>query len=539
MHWLLLISGVALYLIVRYRVAPITSTPVWLLWFVLMIPALMIAIWFIFHKGSEPLPRGLLIISFGISALSYIALVQAGRKPLKPKSSRSEAEMTSSDSSTSGSDASGSDASGSDASGSDASGSNASDSGASDSGASDSNVFAPNSSVTKTSQKNFLDAIEEGQLKQCFSWSTYYLKNLEYRPQAVVCRGQLRTEPEKAYETIQKKVAEQFGDRFLVVFQSLGKDETYFVIVPNPQFQSKTLASPIYRPGIALVLLVATLLTTSYVGLEMVRPDLNPNLLLEQPELLRLGLPYGITLMLFLGVHELGHFFASRHYRLKASLPYFIPFPHYLGTFGAFVQVQSPMPNRKTLFDVGIAGPIAGLMIAVPALLWGLVHSELVVLPTEQNNLPLQAFDPKQSLLFFVLSKAIYGAKLSLEQGISLHPVAIAGGLGLAVTAINLMPVGQLDGGHIIHAMFGQRKAAIIGHISRLLLLPLAFVQPILLIFAIFLLFMPVIDQPALNDVSELDDRRDLLGLIALGFLLSIILPIPSTLAHLLAFAHP
>jgi membrane-associated protease RseP (regulator of RpoE activity) len=123
---------------------------------------------------------------------------------------------------------------------------------------------------------------------------------------------------------------------------------------------------------------------------------------------------------------------------------------------------------------------------------------------------------------------------LTSETAIHLHPVAVAGYIGLVVTALNLMPVGQLDGGHIVHAMFGQRTGATIGQITRLLVLVLALQERDLLLWAIILLFMPVADEPALNDVSELDNWRDFWGLLALIILVSIVLPPPATITGLL-----
>jgi membrane-associated protease RseP (regulator of RpoE activity) len=126
------------------------------------------------------------------------------------------------------------------------------------------------------------------------------------------------------------------------------------------------------------------------------------------------------------------------------------------------------------------------------------------------------------------------GSELTSKMAIKLHPVAVAGYIGLVVTALNLMPVGQLDGGHIVHAMFGQRTGATIGQITRLLVLVLSFRVPDLRFWAIILLFMPVADEPALNDVSELDNWRDLLGFLALVILVSILLPAPAAITGLL-----
>ncbi|MFM5946224.1 MAG: site-2 protease family protein, partial [Dolichospermum sp.] len=130
--------------------------------------------------------------------------------------------------------------------------------------------------------------------------------------------------------------------------------------------------------------------------------------------------------------------------------------------------------------------------------------------------------------------KLALGSELTVKSAIDLHPVAVAGFLGLIVTALNLMPVGQLDGGHIVHAMFGQRTAVMIGQIARLSLLILALIREEFLLWAIILLFIPLSDEPALNDVTELDNKRDFIGLMSMVLLLLIVLPLPQFLANLL-----
>jgi membrane-associated protease RseP (regulator of RpoE activity) len=250
------------------------------------------------------------------------------------------------------------------------------------------------------------------------------------------------------------------------------------------------------------------------------------------------GLPYALSLLAILGTHEMGHFLATRRYRIRATLPYFIPVPPAgifpFGTFGAFIQIRSPIPNRKALFDVGIAGPLAGFIIAVPVLIWGLMHSTPIAAQEASSLLNPNSFQPTGSLFLTIMSKLALGDKLALTQAIKLHPVAIAGCLGIIITALNLMPVGQLDGGHIVHAMFGQKNGARIGQIARFLVLALALVQTELLLWAVMLFLMPVVDEPALNDVSELDNKRDFLGLLALGLLILIVLPAPQLLTRIL-----
>lgn len=196
--------------------------------------------------------------------------------------------------------------------------------------------------------------------------------------------------------------------------------------------------------------------------------------------------------------------------------------------------MRSPIPNRKALFDVSIAGPIAGFVATLPLLIWGLAHSNVVTLTEKTGLLNPDAVNPKYSILLALLSKLALGSELTAKSAIDLHPIAVAGFLGLIVTALNLMPVGQLDGGHIIHAMFGQRNAILIGQIARLLLLLLSLIQSEFLVWAIILLFIKSEDEPALNDITELNNGRDILGLIVMALLVMIVLPLPQAIANLL-----
>ncbi|MGF1482476.1 MAG: site-2 protease family protein [Cyanophyceae cyanobacterium] len=370
---------------------------------------------------------------------------------------------------------------------------------------------------------------EETALRNCFPWGTYYLQHIDYRPQAILCRGKLRAVPEEAYKIIKQNVEKAFGDRFLLIFQESFKGQPFFALVPNAQQRSQDEA--LSKPGLALGLLLITAFTTTVVGTKLSGIDFDQ--LQTNPQLLLRGLPYSLGLIFILGVHELSHYLTTVRYKIRATLPYFIPEPFlFLGTFGAFIQMRSPVPNRKALFDVSIAGPIGGFIVTLPVLWWGLSLSETLPLVQESSILDFEAFDPRFSLLLALVAKFALGSALEPGMAIAFHPLAVAGYIGLIFTALNLMPVGQLDGGHIVHAMFGQRPAAIIGQVSRLLVFVLAIARPDFLLWAIILFFMPIIDQPALNDVTELDNRRDLFGLLALALLVVILLPLPGTIAQ-------
>lgn len=487
--WFLLLLGLFTYLMVQRSVANITTTPVWVLWLVLMTPALVLTGWTLMYGAKQTPPPSLIVWPSMICLLLYWLLFQWGRQA--PKNTQTEPQISESQSAT--------------------------------------------HTTAEAVTVRPIEPTEETQLRNCFPWSVYYIQNIEYRPQAVICRGQLRSSPTEAYQKIKANIEAQFGDRFLVIFQEGFNGKPFFILTPNTQNKAKTdTRNPeqLTRPGLALLLVLGTLVTTTFVGVKMAGVDLTT--LESNPVNLLKGLPYALTLMTILGIHELGHYLTARFYKIRSTLPYFIPMPFFLGTFGAFIQMRSPIPNRKALFDVSIAGPLAGFVATLPLLIWGLANSHVVALSDKNGLLNTDALNPKYSILLALLSKLALSSQLTSESAIDLHPVAIAGFLGLIVTALNLMPVGQLDGGHIVHAMFGQRKAIIIGQVARLLLLLLSLVQSEFFLWAIILLFIPLIDEPALNDVTELDNKRDIWGLAAMALLVLIILPLPQAIARFL-----
>ncbi|MDB9397837.1 site-2 protease family protein [Microcystis aeruginosa] len=487
--WLLLgILGGFTYFIVKRSVAKVTTTPIWLIWLVLMTPALIWTGWTLIYGEDTPMPAFLLIGPFVICPFLYWWLVQKGRVTPQ-ESSPSPLEKA--------------------------------------------NLVLEN--IDNPAPKNDLKPItaeEEKSLRDCFPWGIYYLQNIDYRPQAILCRGKLRAVPEEAYQVIKSNVEKVFGDRFLLLFQESFQGQPFFALVANPwQQKTETIETEkVTRPFLALGLLLLTILTTTVVGAGL--SGITAQQLENNPSLLLQGLPYSLGLIAILGLHEFSHYFTAVKYKIKTTLPYFIPIPFFLGTFGAFIQMRSPVPTRKALFDVAVAGPLGGIIIAIPLLFWGLSLSEIVPLTNQSSLLNFQALNPQFSFFLSIVAKLALGSNLIAGKAIHLHPLAVAGYVGIIVTALNLMPVGQLDGGHIVHAMYGQKTAIIIGQLTRLFMFILALVQPDFLLWAIILLLMPVSDQPALNDVTELDNKRDLLGLFSLALLLSILLPLPEAVAR-------
>ena len=209
------------------------------------------------------------------------------------------------------------------------------------------------------------------------------------------------------------------------------------------------------------LLFVLTIVTTTLVGADQYAGFLAD---FKQPGpipmpvlgLLLRGFWYSATILGILGCHELGHYFACRYYNVDASLPFFLPVPISItGTLGAFIRIREPIPQKRMLFDIGIAGPIAGFLVAVPALFFGVAMSHVVKVP--DNFVGLELGEP---LLFKLASWLLWGSTPN-GYSLNLHPMAFAAWFGLLATALNLFPIGQLDGGHISYAVLGPRSTAV------------------------------------------------------------------------------
>jgi len=277
------------------------------------------------------------------------------------------------------------------------------------------------------------------------------------------------------------------------------------------------------RWGIHILLFLATFLTTTWAG--ALQSGVN---LLHDPGRFAVGLPYSLALMLILGAHELGHYFTARYHKLAVTPPFFIPVPFALGTFGAFIRIKSLSPNRRAVFDVAVAGPLAGLVFAIPALIIGLKLSHVV--PVDAAGGAAHATLPfGSSLLVVALAKLALGPAVTHGQQLALHPLAFAGWLGLLITALNLLPIGQLDGGHMAHALFGGRRGHAISVVGLVSLFALAlFVWPGLMMWALIVwMIAGTRDMPPLNDVTPVGGSRMALGLFTFILLAMMLIPMP------------
>jgi Zn-dependent protease len=295
------------------------------------------------------------------------------------------------------------------------------------------------------------------------------------------------------------------------------------LLVPLP---TVAVAERDARRWVPWLLFALTIVTTTWAG--AAHQGIN---VLRDPGRFTVGLPYSLGLLAILGLHELGHYFTARHYQIRVTPPYFIPVPFALGTFGAFIQMRSPTENRRALFDVAVAGPLAGLVVAIPALLVGLRSSTVLVGGAGPETGIMGGTSVGSSVLFALLAKLSLGHALEYGHILRLSPLAFAGWLGLFITALNLLPIGQLDGGHIAHAVFGRRLGDKIGSVALWTLLLLAiFVWPGLMMWAIIVFFIAGTSVQPLNDLTPLPPSRRWLGyavFVILGLILS---PLPHSL---------
>ncbi len=290
-----------------------------------------------------------------------------------------------------------------------------------------------------------------------------------------------------------------------------------YVLVISPVTRKKD------RIWINVVLASLTVLTTMFVGSMMfgIDPFSNPTGILK-------GLPFTLAIMFVLGSHEMGHYIVARMHGMKTSLPYFIPFPSLFGTMGAVIKHKGPIPNRKALFDVGVAGPIVGLFASIIVTVIGL------------SLTPLNTVIPDGSMFLKLSLPILFEIIGNLTGGIGtetvMHPVAFAGWVGMLVTALNLIPAGQLDGGHMLRAMLGPRSAYVSAVVPFVLLSLSLFIYFVMqqnggmwLFWGLFITLFAAAGHPEpLEDSDNLGSSRIMLGVLVFiaGLLCVTLVPI-------------
>ncbi len=355
-------------------------------------------------------------------------------------------------------------------------------------------------------------------------------------------RGQLITEPERAYDQLEKSFREQ---KHTPLFRT---EDDRHVIVAMPGLVEIKPSNPLVN----LILFIVTLFSVLFTGaiLAFDEPVTDPNeLLLAGFQLLWTGWPFAVSLLGILGAHEFGHYFAARYHRAPVTLPYFLPLPFPLsvfGTLGAVIQMKAPIRNRRVLLDIGIAGPLAGFIVAIPVLWIGLNLSEL-------TTLPQTGFSMEGNSLFYLFSKFVVFGKLLPEPvsyeglnpvlywivyfftgqpspagalDVTVHPVAWAGWAGLLVTGLNLIPAGQLDGGHTMFVLLGRRVSSLLPVIIGVLVL-LGFVWQGWWLWAGLIFIMGRRHAELLDEITPLDPGRRFLAIVTLFLFLIVIAPVP------------
>jgi len=294
-----------------------------------------------------------------------------------------------------------------------------------------------------------------------------------------------------------------------------------FVWLPRPKFQD--------RRWLHVLLLALTLVSTTLMGTGQYASfvsDFGANpMSLGWPALVVRGVWYSGTILAILGCHELGHYFACRYYDVDASLPFFLPFPLVLtGTLGAFIRIREPIPSKRMLFDIGIAGPIAGFVVAVPALVIGMALSRVVVFPPGVDGYSLG-----EPLLFKLVSWLMWGTQPD-GYTINLHPMAFAAWFGMLATALNLFPIGQLDGGHISYAVLGRRSSQVtlVMIVAAVILTWFSASWLVWTVLMVVMLFTFGRHHPRTFDEDvPLDSRRKWLALFAVAMFLLCFTPAP------------
>lgn len=322
---------------------------------------------------------------------------------------------------------------------------------------------------------------------------------------AIELRGRFLIEPEKVYDLLEGRFRE------LGYVLLLRKDGQEQIALGIPGELPKSAG----RPWIAVGMFVLTVLSTLWVGSGY---SGDPNNLLA-------GWPFTVSLLGILLAHEMGHYLVARWQKVPATLPYFIPFPTLLGTMGAVIQIKAPPRNRRSLLLLGAAGPLAGLVVAIPVLLLGLSQSSVGFIQPGPEY-----FQEGNSLLYAALKFLVFGRFLpSNGMDVMIGPVAFAGWAGLLVTGMNLIPAGQLDGGHVVYSLLGKQARwltwAVVGGLAAL-----SFLWQGWILWVALVLLLGRVHSVPLDDVTELTSGQKALAIACMVIFVLVFIPIPITI---------
>lgn len=326
----------------------------------------------------------------------------------------------------------------------------------------------------------------------------------------ILFRGQFLCAPVDCYDELRQRF-ERHG--YTPLLRREGQEA---VIVAMPA----VFAPAPSRWQLNLLLFILTVLATLLTGATYHEDFTGQNL----PREIWLGWPFSLSLLSILGAHEMGHYIAARYHGAPVTLPYFIPFPFSpIGTMGAIIRLKAPLKNRRALLDMGVAGPLAGMAVAIPVLLYGLATSGVGPPPSGIY------YQEGNSILYALFKRLIFGQWLpSGGLDVQLNMVAWAGWVGLLVTALNLIPVGQLDGGHVLYTLLGKRAAAVFWPaILALVTFALFYNVPMWWVWGGLLFLLGRQYAVPLDDVTRLDRSRRLIAIFAVVLFVLIFMPDP------------
>lgn len=353
-------------------------------------------------------------------------------------------------------------------------------------------------------------------IQSIFSIDTFFATETIPYQEGAIFRGNLRTEAEEAYAKLSENLQERLGDRYRMFLIENQDGKPVVIVLPSSRDpQPMTIPQKI----LAVVLVLVTISTCLESAGLMLGFDFY-----AEPQRINETLPFAAGIIAVLTIHEIAHWVIARRYQVRLSLPFFIPTLQ-LGSFGALTRIESILPNRNVLFDIAFAGPAAGGIASFAMLLTGLLLSHKGSL----FQLPSQFF--QGSILVGTLARVVLSESLQ-DPIVDVNPLVVLGWLGLVITALNLLPAGQLDGGRIVQSIYG-RKVASRTTIGTLILLGLAsLVNQLALYWAILILFLQRdLERPCSNELTEPDDARAALGLLALFLMVVTLLPLTPSLA--------
>ena len=389
---------------------------------------------------------------------------------------------------------------------------------------------SPDAAVKPASEKLKIEVVppipdeDLNAIRGIFGIDTFFATETIPYQEGVIFKGNLRGEPDTVYDRLNASLQKRLGvseaapqePRYRLFLVENAEGKPVFIVLPS---SNDPRPSSLSQKIFAALLFIATIATSLETGGLLQGFDV-----FTAPTRYQEAIPIALGILAVLVAHEIGHRVLAQRYQVRLSPPFFLPTLQ-IGAFGAITKIESLLPNRKVLFDIALAGPAAGGIVSLLMLLSGLILSH----PGSLFQVPSQFFSG--SILVGTLAKVVLGSAVN-QPLVDVHPLTVIGWLGLVITALNLMPAGQLDGGRIVQAIYG-RKTAGRTTIATVIVLGIAsFANPLALYWAVVILFLQRdLERPSLNELTEPDDARAALALLALFLMIATLLPITPALA--------